>query len=113
LYHIVHYYDRLADVTIFAPGSADFEHKAEIIEFTIDKAFETKNTVMNTYKFDTEVSEAMYNFTLPTYPTGYAENQDGVINGQEAPQKLADIRPFGAWYAANFPGDQAKKSPFF
>ena len=113
LYHIVHHYKDLADVTVFAPGSADMDHKAKILDFTIGKVFETKNTVFNTFEFDIGVGEAMYNFTLPTYPTGYAENQDGVVNGQEAPQKLADIRPFGAWYAANFPGDQAKKSTFF
>jgi hypothetical protein len=111
LYHIVHSYDRLADVTIFAPGSADFEHKAEIIEFTIDKAFETKNTVMNTYKFDTEVSEAMYNFTMPTYPTAYGHNKDGETGRSE--QYLADVRPFGEWYKHNFPGVQVNDATFF
>lgn len=111
LYHIVHYYDRLADVTIFAPGSADFEHKAEIIEFTIDKAFETKNTVMNTYKFDTEVSEAMYNFTMPTYPTAYGENKDGETGRSN--QYLAEVRPFGEWYKHNFPGVQVNHASFF
>lgn len=111
LYHIVHYYDRLADVTIFAPGSADFEHKAEIVQFTIDKAFETKNTVMNTYKFDTEVSEAMYNFTMPTYPTAYGQNKDGETGRSN--QYLAEVRPFGEWYKHNFPGVQVNHATFF
>ena len=113
LYHIVHHYGSLADVTIFAPGSADMDHKAEIIDFTINKVFETKTSVFNTFEFDIGVGEAMYNFTLPTYPTGHTANKDGVDNGEEAPQELANIRPFGAWYAANFPGDQPKKSTFF
>jgi len=110
LYHIVHHYDSLADLTIFAPGSADYEHKMEIFDFTINKAFETKDTVMNTYEFDIETSEAMYNFTMPTYPTSYSTNKDG---NDSVGQKLADVRPFGEWYKANFPGVVTNRATFF
>ena len=110
LYHIVHHWDKLADVTIFAPGSADMDNKAALMQFTIDKVFETKNTVLNVYQFDIGVGDAMYNFTMEKYPTGYIENRD---NSGESPQALADIRPFGAWYAANFPGEQPKEAGFF
>jgi len=111
LYHIVHSYNTLADVTLFAPGSVDYDYKQEIFDFTIDKVFETKNTVLNAFEFDTEVSEAMHNFTMHSYPTSYSDNRDGIIG--EAPQKLSDIRPFGAWYRANFPGVYTNKATFF
>lgn len=111
LYHIIHNYDSLADVTIFAPGSAEFEHKMEIFDFTIDKVFETKDTVMNTYKFDIETSEAMYHFNMPEYPTSYDMNKDGVKGPTE--QKLADVRPFGEWYKKNFPGVNTDRATFF
>jgi hypothetical protein len=111
LYHIVHEYNNLADVTIFAPGSADMDHKIKTIDFTINKAFETKNTVFNTFEFDIGVGEAMYNFTMPIYDTGYRNNKNGSL--ERTAQKLADIRPFGAWYEANFPGEQTNKASFF
>jgi hypothetical protein len=111
LYHIVHNYNTLADVTIFTPGSADYKHKSGILKFTIDKTFETKDTVMNAYEFDIDVAEAMYTFTMHSYPTSYDDNRDGAIG--EMPQKLSDIRPFGAWYKANFPGVHTNKATFF
>lgn len=110
LYHIVHHWDKLADVTIFAPGSADMGDKTSIIRFTIDKVFETKNTVLNIYQFDVGIGEAMYNFEMKSYPTGYHDNRNDF---GESPQALAEIRPFGAWYEANFPGDQPKEASFF
>ena len=110
LYHIVHHYSKLADVTVFTPGSADMDFKNALLNSTVDKAFETKNTVMNIYRFDIPTGEAMYNFTMETYPTGYKDNRDGT--NERVPQKLADVRPFGAWYAANFPGDQPKEATF-
>ena len=110
LYHIVNNWDNLAPVTIFLPGSADMAHKVPLTNFTIDKALETKNTVLNVYPFDIGVGEAMYNFTMEAYPTGHSDNQDEY---GESPQALAEIRPFGAWYAANFPGEQPKEASFF
>jgi hypothetical protein len=111
LYHIVHSYDTLADVTIFAPGSADIDFKNTILDFTIGRAFETKNTVMNVFRFDIGAGEAMYKFTMETYPTAYKDNRDGTDERVE--QKLAEIRPFGAWYEGNFPGEQPKEASFF
>ena len=111
LYHIVHNYDKLADVTIFTPGSADIEFKNSILDFTINRALETRNTVMNVFPFDIGAGEAMYKFTMETYPTAYKENRDGTDERVE--QKLAEIRPFGAWYEANFPGEQPKAASFF
>lgn len=111
LYHIVHNYDKLADVTIFAPGYADIDFKATILDFTIGRAFETKNTVMNVFAFDIGVGEAIYKFTMETYPTAHKDNSD--VTDKPVEQKLAEIRPFGRWYEHNFPGEQPKEASFF
>jgi hypothetical protein len=111
LYHIVHEYNNLADVTIFAPGSADMDIKIKITDFIMNKVFETKNTVFVAYDFGMGVGDAMYYFTLPNYLTGYKANQNSGLGDGE--QTLAEIRPFGAWYEKHFPGEQTKKSTFF
>ena len=111
LYHIVHSYDKLADLTVFAPGSADMDFKKMILDSTLDRVFQNRNTVLNVFRFDIGVGEAMYNFTMEKYPTAYVANRDGA--NEEVPQKLADVRPFGEWYAKNFPGEQPKEASFF
>ena len=111
LYHIVHNYDTLADVTIFTPGSGDNDYKKDILDFTIKKALETKNTVMNVYTFDVGVGEAMYKFTMPKYSLGMKNNFNGDV--REDPQELATVRPFGEWYSKNIPGEQTKHGSFF
>jgi hypothetical protein len=114
MHHIVDKYDDLGDVTIFAPGSADMSYrhcdKASILRFTADKAFDTKNTVLNVYKFDVPIAEAMYNFKMDEYmPQGVSNNE----NYNTFKQKLADIRPFGEWYKANIPDAEPKNATFF
>jgi len=111
LYHIVHNYDNLADVTLFAPGSADMEFKTKILDSTIKRLFEVKNTVINVFRFDVGAGEAMYNFKMDKYPTAYSDNRDGEVG--EVPQTLSEVRPFGEWYAKNFPGEQPKEASFF
>ena len=112
LYHIVHNYDTLADVTIFMPGSANINYKNDLLEFTVNKAFETRNTVMNVLTFDIGVGEAMYNFGMEKYTPsftvkGTAEQSDEIL------LVPAHIRPFGKWYEHHFPGEQIKSSSFF
>lgn len=110
LHHIVEHYDTLADVTVFVPGSAEVEYKKPMLDFILQKVRETRDTVLNTFDFKTEVGEAMYNFTMETYPTRYDGNRESV---GRAPQKLAHMRPFGAWYHAHFPDVNVTKSTFF
>ena len=114
VHHIVDKYDDLGDITLFAPGSADISYKhcdkAGIFRFTVDKAFDTKNTVLNVYKFDVPIAEAMYNFKMDEYPPQAANNNPNAGNFM---QKSADIRPFGEWYRANIPNADTKNATFF
>jgi len=112
LYHIVHHYDSLADVTVFMPGSADNDYKKQLMDFTINKVFETKNTVMNVFNFDVPVGDAMYYFTMEKYSLGSKDNHNAGTNGKDK-QALASVRPFGQWYAKHFPGAQTKSGSFF
>jgi hypothetical protein len=108
LHHIVENYDRLADVTIFAPGSANLQHKKDIFKFTTDRALMTKNTVMNVYKFDIDVEEAMYNFRMVNYIGASPENNDG-NNFNNYP---ASPTPFGVWFKQYFPEVHTRYSTF-
>jgi len=86
------------------------DNKAPLTRFTIDRVFETKNTVLNVYPFNIPARDAMYNFEMKAYPTGYLNNRDEF---GDSPQALAEVRPFGAWYEANFPGDLPKEATLF
>lgn len=114
IHHIVDKYDTLGDLTLFAPGSADISYKhcdkAGIFRFTVDKVFKTKNTVLNVYKFDVPIAEAMYNFKMDEYPPQGTDNNPNAGNFM---QKSADIRPFGEWYKANIPEGETKNGTFF
>lgn len=107
LYHIVENYYRLADITVFIPGSGTLEHKKQLIDFTVDTVKKTNKSVIPVYSFDTTLGEAMYNFTLDKYKVESAENREDNIH--HAP---ANIRPFGKWYETYFPNSQVKKGTF-
>jgi hypothetical protein len=109
LHHIIDNYDNLADVTVFAPGSANLQHKKDIFKFTVDNAITTKDTVMNVYKFDTDIDKAMYNFRMTHYIGASPENNDG-NNFNNTP---ASPNPFGVWFKHNFPGVHTPYSTFF
>jgi hypothetical protein len=110
LYHIIHNWNNLADITIFTPGSADLPNKIDILHNTINNAFKTMNTVMTVVNFDISARDAMYNFVMPEYFTSHMDNKSSSGNLSHA---LAKIRPFGAWYAAHFPKEQLKVATFF
>lgn len=110
LYHIVHHYDNLADVTIFAPASGHLDHKREMLDFTINTALSKKDTVVSAYTFDISAKEAMYKFTMAEYPIATKDNHTDDNNWKH---ELASPRPFGEWYAKNFPGVEIKQASFF
>ena len=100
LYHIIHNYDRLANVTIFTTGSADMIHKNVQLDFTIKKALETNTTVLYGAPFTDGVRE-MYNFQLDSWTASSEKNMDSdPAKNQLEP---APLRPFGKWYTTHFP----------
>ena len=78
LYHVIHNYNNLADVTIFATGSTyALTHKRNKFRFTLNKTLETRNTVFYADRYE-NVKKDLYNFTMESYPASYANNNIGV-----------------------------------
>lgn len=97
LYHIIHNYDTLADVTIFTKGSSDMHRERKKLAFTVKKVFETKDTVFSVSQHNTPLHVDAAKFTMSVYRASHPANQTDIS------MKLADIRPFGKWYEAHFP----------
>jgi hypothetical protein len=110
LYHIVHNYDTLADVTIFAPASANLEHKRDMLDYTINTALSKRDTVLHTYRFEENTNDAIYHFTMTEYPLASVDNHTTDKNWAQEP---AMIRPFGAWFEKTFPGLQTRYATFY
>ena len=100
LYHIIHNYDNLADVTIFATGSTyTIPHKKKKFQFTLHKTLETNNTVFYADRLD-NVKKDLYRFQLNNWEATGVKNK-----GSENSNILlhANTRPFGKWYDEHFP----------
>ena len=108
LYHIIHNYDNLANITVFVPGSGSLENKKKTIDFTIQKVISTQNSVFNAAFFiNQSVRDVLYNFTIENWSVSSLENRDS-----DGRLELAEIRPFGKWYETFFPGVEMKYSVF-
>jgi Protein of unknown function (DUF3431) len=97
LYHVIHNYDSLADVTVFLPGSTDMPDKTELSKYVIGKVAETGDTYFPHDTYD--VYDTFKDFKLDDWKASYAKNQE--ING-ETELTPSKIRPFGSWYRAHF-----------
>ena len=98
LYHIVNRYDTLADITIFLPGSAEFQDKWDITKTTLSKAVQTKNSVFHGAIVD-NVKKNEYNFQLDKWIASYDKNKE--INN-ESNLYPASPRPYGKWFENNY-----------
>jgi hypothetical protein len=104
LYHIIHKYNNLADVTIFTKGSSDMFREVTKLKFTVAKVFETQNTVLSVDTRPTPIHIDQRSFQLDTYRSSHKDNNDGELNIKSFKMKPAPIRPFGKWYETYFPG---------
>lgn len=100
LYHIIHNYNNLADVTIFTKGSSNNYRERKKLLFTISKVFETKNSVFSVSDTRTPVHLSAAGFQLDEYKSSYHENHD--TDPKNDITKPADIRPFDKWYLHHF-----------
>jgi hypothetical protein len=107
LYHVVNNYDTLADVTIFLPGSVwtqptKKENADKMISF------------INIHKRPTLVCgdnpASHKNFSIDKWEVSSPENSRFSSQHKLTP---ASIRPFGAWFAAHFPGEKHECVSFF
>lgn len=100
LYHIIENYDKLAEITVFLPGSVDIEHKimkANKIFEEIEK-YNKKTVIICAGRFD-NLKNNMYDFVLEKYKATGIENNNLNNKDDLVPSK---IRPFGKWYEHHF-----------
>jgi hypothetical protein len=104
LYHIIHHYDTLADVTIFTKGSSDLQRERAKLNFITKKVFETKRSVFSVDRLPTYVNIALKDFKMNSYTASHPKNRkEGIINIFDNMLKPAEPRTFGEWYDKNFP----------
>lgn len=104
LYHIVHHYDELADVTIFTKGSSDLHRERKKLDFITKKVFETKDSVFSVDRTSVPIEIHLKDFSMSHWHSSHPNNKDSGIMGVFS-RKLepADPRPFGKWYSKYFP----------
>jgi hypothetical protein len=112
LYHIVSKYDDLADVTIFTKGSSDMHREKRKLAFTVDKVFETKDTVMSIEEHPTAMHIHASNFSLDFYRSSHPKNHNGIFDIHGRKMKPANPRPFGKWFEKHFPGINVNKAVY-
>jgi hypothetical protein len=98
LYHVIHNYNNLADITIFLPGSTDSGNKTENAKRMIN-GIQTHNKMVFPCE-PKEMDSQLYNFEigdyLSTHPSNKQINTDSKI-------KRSDILPYGKWHDTHFP----------
>ena len=92
LYHIVHEYGDLADITVFMPASADLPHKQHRLQKTIELAFKHSPALFG-YRVN-NVRDAFKDFELPKWEVTDPDNRDP---GETYQLARAHPHPFGAW----------------
>jgi hypothetical protein len=104
LYHIIHHYDTLADVTIFTKGSSDLYRERAKLNFLTKKVFETKQSAFSIEKMGTYINIAFKDFRMDSYQASHPENKEkGITHIFSRNVKPAEPRPFGKWYDKHFP----------
>jgi hypothetical protein len=99
LYHIIHNYDNLADVTVFLSGSCMMHGlKQKKTLKTIEYVEKTRNSVFIGKGYN-NVYKDLYGFKLNQYLTANRENQ---LLNNDTSLKPCKIRPFGKWYNSLF-----------
>ena len=97
LYHLVHHYDDLADVTIFLPASCDMDNKWDQTEKTISMASTTQRSAFCCSL--SAIPRDVFDFSLDNWKASNVENAS--YNPEEELLHCPE-RPFGQWYMKNF-----------
>jgi len=104
LYHIIHHYDSLADVTIFTKGSSDLYRERKKLPFIVKKTFETHDSVFSVVRTETAVGHVHEKeLKFDRYRSSHPKNNEGILNLHALQMKPASPRPFGKWFEKHFP----------
>jgi hypothetical protein len=101
LYHIITHYDKLAEITVFLPGSSNLDHKLSNAKNQVTECEKHRNSVIIGTLHPNGVHKELYDFQLDDWKS--TDNKNATIN-PESKLLPAEIRPFGKWHEARFPG---------
>jgi hypothetical protein len=111
LYHIIQNYDKLKDITVFLPGSADMGFK---IKQTTDLFNEIKKknqaVFVNTRTFPETLREVYGDFQLDEWK---ASDERNVSINSESKLELSKYRPYGKWYDQYLKDNKAHTLSFY
>ena len=107
LYHIIEKYDKLADITIFLPGSAQMEYKLPKAKSQVIECAKHNDTVIikasTTIYHPNGIQKDLNGFQIDDYVSTDTKNKDLNPENKLLP---AEIRPFGKWHETRFPNIQ-------
>ena len=95
LYHIIHHWDDLADITVFLPGSMELEHKYARGVQLLESVKKEKTSKIMCIKAEPSLYESNKDFTLDKYLSSNTNNK--TVNTDDNVY-LSSIRPFSLWY---------------
>lgn len=100
LYHIIHNFDKLTNITVFLPGSVNSSYKKEkaitILNNIISSNYSTAYFVGSYYN---SVKDHYKNFTIDNHRVASSENSQKNNNSRLLKCR---IRPYGNWYNYHF-----------
>jgi hypothetical protein len=107
LYHIIHNYDNLADVTVFLPGSVELPHKCERSKNLLKYIKENNRSALAcAYGSKKTVYDMFKDFQIDDY---LSSNENNKTMNKDSSMKISDVRPFGNWYKTTFGEDAESK----
>jgi hypothetical protein len=98
LYHIIHNYNKLADITMFIPGSSNSIDRRLMINIILYNIKKHNQTVFISKKYN-NVQDNLYNFQIEKY---YSTSKENIKKNNNSKMNLSNIRPFGLWYQNMF-----------
>lgn len=100
IYHIVHNYESLQDVSIFLPGSCMNQRKVINTTKILDKAIQTKNSAFFGQYYEPNVKQKLQSFHIGEWSGTTSEN---VVSMPTNGCQPSNFRPFGRWLDEYFP----------
>lgn len=94
LYHIIHFYDNLSNITIFLPGSTNHPRKINKAKQQIYEIEKNNKTVFIGTKMN-NIQKDLYDFNIDTYCSSDSNN---LLKNAECELYPSTIKPFGLWY---------------
>jgi hypothetical protein len=112
LYHIIHNYDSLSEITVFLPGSVEMPHKynrsKDLLKYIKKRNTSALACASGFGAPGDSVYDMFKDFQIDDY---LSSNENNKKVNADSSMKKSEIRPFGKWYKATF-GQDAQSNCF-